>query len=106
MITPEKKDEIIDLDYQGKSKEEISEISGVSTGTVFNVVKEHEQEIGKGDRESLRRLAKFADKKKIPFICSFRFEMIVVDRHSISRFIHSFFKLAVAFSILAWSVPK
>jgi len=67
LITPEKKDEIIYLDYQGKSKEEISEISGVSTGTVFNVVKEHEQEIGKGDRESLRRLAKFADKKKIPF---------------------------------------
>lgn len=67
MITTEKKDEIIDLDYQGKSKEEISEISGVSTGTVFNVVKEHEQEIGKGDRESLRRLAKFVDKKKIPF---------------------------------------
>jgi len=67
LITPEKKDEIIDGDYQGKSKEDISDISKVSTGTVFNVVKEHEQEIGKGNRESIRRLAKFVDKKKIPF---------------------------------------
>ncbi len=67
MITPEKKDEIIDWDYQGKSKEDISDISKVSTGTVFNVIKEHEQEIGKGNRESIRRLAKFVDKKKIPF---------------------------------------
>ena len=67
LISEEKKEEIIDLDYQVKSKEEISEITGVSTGTVFNVVKEHERDIGKANREAYRRLAKNADKNNVSF---------------------------------------
>ena len=67
LISEEKKDEIIDLDYQAKSKETISEITGVSTGTVFNVIKEHERDIGKANREAYRRLAKNADKSNVSF---------------------------------------
>lgn len=67
LISEEKKEEIINLDYQVKSKEEISEITGVSTGTVFNVIKEHEKDIGKANREAIRLLAKNVNKHKIPF---------------------------------------
>ncbi len=67
LISEEKKEEIINLDYQVKSKEEISEIAGVSTGTVFNVVKEHERDIGKANREAYRRLAKNVDKNNVSF---------------------------------------
>ena len=67
LISEEKKEEIINLDYQVKSKEEISVITGVSTGTVFNVIKEHERDIGKANREAIRLLAKNVNKHKIPF---------------------------------------
>ena len=67
MISKEIEEKIIDSDYQGKSKEINAKINGVSEGTVFNVVKEHERAIGKADREAYRRLAKNADKKNVSF---------------------------------------
>jgi len=67
LISKEKRDKIIDSDYQGKSKEEIARINDVAPSSVFNVTKEHEKDIGKADREAIRRLAKNVNKHKIPF---------------------------------------
>ena len=67
MISEEIKEKIIDLDYQGISKEKIAKMLEVSKGTVFNVVKDHEREIGKANREAIRRLANNANKNNISF---------------------------------------
>ena len=67
MISEEIKEKIIDLDYQGISKEKIAKMLKVSKGTVFNVIKEHEREIGKANREAIRRLANNASKNNISF---------------------------------------
>ena len=67
MISEEIKEKIIDLDYLGISKEKIAKMLEVSKGTVFNVVIEHEREIGKANRDAIRRLANNANKNNISF---------------------------------------
>lgn len=65
MISDKTREKIIDCDYSGKSKEDNARINGVSPTTALNVVKEHENEIGRGNRESYRRIAKNANKHNL-----------------------------------------
>ena len=67
MVSEETKESIIDKYYQGESKDDNAYFHDVSTGTVFNTIKEHEALIGKNDRESIRTLAKLVKKNNISF---------------------------------------
>ena len=67
MVSEETKESIIDWYYQGKSKDDNADFHAVSTGTVFNIIKEHEKQIGKNDRESIRILAKLVKKNNISY---------------------------------------
>ena len=66
-MSEETKESIIDWYYQGKIKDDNADFHAVSTGTVFNIIKEHEEQIGKNDRESIRTLAKLVKKNNISY---------------------------------------
>lgn len=67
MISKETREKIIDDDYAGKTKEDNARSNNVSPTTVLNVVKEYEREIGKGERTSYRRVAKYVDKHNLSY---------------------------------------
>jgi len=67
LISKETREKIIDADYDGKSKEDNARKNNVSRTSVLNVVKEHEREIGKGERTSYRRVAKYVDKHNLSY---------------------------------------
>ena len=57
-VTPELKYKVISLWYRGHTRDEISEITGLSTGTISNILKEFKEKMQEGDFEAIQAHAR------------------------------------------------